>query len=167
MHLIEKGILNNSMSVFMHISCTTDNLQFKNTDYLGGKKVSRWRSLRSDNLQKAEQKQVREEEEGKGLWGEAELGKSELGVSSPVSSSDSPRCCGSHGDPGCRVTPRSPSFPPSWSIPTRRSLPLSRSTHLAQVWELLQWVEAPWAQMRRWALGSARLELEQSCSLLV
>lgn len=37
-HLIERGILNNSMSVFMHISCTTDNLQFKNTDYLEGEK---------------------------------------------------------------------------------------------------------------------------------
>lgn len=38
MHLIEKGILNSSMSAFMRISCTTDNLQFKNTDYLGRKK---------------------------------------------------------------------------------------------------------------------------------
>lgn len=38
MHLTEKGILNNSMSVFMHISCTADNLQFKYTAYQGGKK---------------------------------------------------------------------------------------------------------------------------------
>lgn len=38
MHLIEKGVLN-SMSAVLHVSCTADNLQFKNNDYLG-KKVS-------------------------------------------------------------------------------------------------------------------------------
>lgn len=48
MHLIGKGILNNSMAVFMHISCTTDNLQFKNTDYLGGGGGEKKESLDDD-----------------------------------------------------------------------------------------------------------------------
>lgn len=51
MHLIEKGILNNSMSVFMPISCVADNLQFKDTDCFGKKSLDLC-SFCSDNLQK-------------------------------------------------------------------------------------------------------------------
>lgn len=56
------------MSVFMHVSCSTDNLQFKNTDW-GEKR----KSLDDDPYIHITFK--KRGEEGKGQWGEAELGE--------------------------------------------------------------------------------------------
>ena len=85
MHLTEKGILNNSMSVFMHISCTADSLQFKNTDYLGKTSLGNPHVQITFREPAAGMGQRREKEGRNRLWGEGgsvegARGETELGM---------------------------------------------------------------------------------------
>lgn len=71
MHLIEKWIVNNSTSVFMHISCVADNLQFKDTDRFGKKSLGLVPCVQITFRKPAAGVGQGREEEGRnrGLWG--------------------------------------------------------------------------------------------------
>lgn len=113
MHLIEKWIVNNSTSVFMHISCVADNLQFKDTDRFGKKSLDLVPCVQITFRKPAAGVGQGREEEGRnrGLWGEGGPGQRRTGravgrlLCRPCPRLDRPLPLGQEGDGLVRSLP--------------------------------------------------------------